>query len=104
MEPLYGRTVCGVFTKISDCGGGTDADIGGATEEEMGVGNETDVGTTELTVLTVGAHKTDCVTVLLLCWVIWPVTAAENPTWPCVVVAVGISPEIGAEKANPAAE
>ena len=71
----------------------------------MGVGKETDVGMTEVTVVTVGAPETDCVTVLvLLGWVIWPVTAAENPTWPCVVVAVGISPEIGAEKANPAAE
>ena len=93
-SPCSGTVICGVFTKISDCGGGTDADIGSATEEEMGVGNETDVGTTEVTVLTVGAHETDCVTVLsLLDWVIWPVTAAKNPAWPCV--SVEIWPEIG---------
>jgi len=88
-----------VFIKISDCGGGTDADIGGATEEEMGVDKETDVGTTEVTVGTVGAHETNCATVLVL---IWLVTAAENSTWPCI--SVEIWPEIGAQKPNPAAE
>ena len=69
----------------------------------MGVGNETDVGTTEVTVLTGGAHETNCATVLvLLGLVIWPGTAAENSTWPCV--AVEIWPEIGAQKSKPAAE
>jgi len=65
----------------------------------MGVGKETDVGTTEVTVLTVGAHEINCATVLSL---IWLVTAAELSMRPCA--AVEIWPEIGAEKSKPAAE
>ena len=62
----------------------------------MGVATGTDVGTTEVTVLTGGAHETNCVTVLLvLGWVIWPGTAADLSIRPCV--AVEIWPKLGAE-------
>ena len=54
-------------------------DVGSTTEEEMGVDTGTDVGTTEVTILTGGAHEIDCATVLAL---IWLDTAADNSTWP----------------------
>ena len=66
----------------------------------MGVDTGTDVGTTEVTVLTGGAHETNCVTVLSV--LIWLVTAAELSMRPCV--AVEIWPEIGAGKSKPAVE